>query len=205
VLTIPTYNYFKLVSVGYLEEFWPKNKWIVTYAGTLGTANALNYVIDAAVYLETQNSNIHFILMGSGGEERNLKEQAIKLKNVTFMPRVKKEQVQSILKKSDILLASVKKEKVYEFGISLNKFIDYMYAKKPIVCMFSGYPSMINEAGCGEFTPSEEPQALADCLLKYEAMSKDTLNKMGQKGYDFLTEQRNFSVLSKKYMALFHD
>jgi len=189
----------------YMEEYFPKNKFIVTYAGTLGVANALSSIVEAAKILDAKNSNIHFVFVGNGREEVSLKQQAKGLSNLTFAPRVKKEQVQSVLMNSDVLIASVKDEKVYQFGISLNKFIDYMFAKKPIVCMFSGYPSMINEANCGEFTPSEDPKALVECLLRYEKMPQEKLNELGENGYHFLVEKRNFDVLSKEYMELFHD
>lgn len=193
------------VSPEYIRSYLPKNKFIVTYAGTFGVANALDYIIEAARKLEGCNSNIHFVLVGNGREEDKLKKQAKGLSNITFAPRVNKEQVQSILCLSDVLIASVKDEKVYQFGISLNKFIDFMFAKKPIVCMFSGYPSMINEANCGEFTPSENPEALAEVLVKYANMPKEHLDQLGMNGYNFLVEKRNFDVLSRQYMELFND
>jgi glycosyltransferase involved in cell wall biosynthesis len=195
------------VSIGadYLEKYIPKGKFIVTYAGTLGIAYALNHVITAAKLLSSINDNIHFVFLGNGLEESSLKKQSENLRNVTFAPRVKKEQVLSVLEASDVLLHSFKMEKVFQFGISPNKFIDYMFAKKPIVCMFSGYPSMINEANCGEFTPSEDPNALVDCLLKYEKMSEEERNKLGENGYNFLVKKRNFDVLSEQYMELFND
>ncbi|MCZ0864558.1 glycosyltransferase family 4 protein [Dasania sp. GY-19] len=193
------------VSLEYIDKYIPKNKFIVTYAGTFGVANALNYIVDAARMLSHESTNIHFLLVGAGSEEAKLKEQVLasNIKNITFAPRVGKNQVQSILEESDVLLASVRDEKVYRFGLSLNKFIDYMYAKKPIICLFSGYPSMINEAGCGEFIPSEDAEALVDKLLEYESYSKDDLSKLGQNGYDFLVNNRSFNVLAKQYMGLF--
>ena len=193
------------VSPEYIARYIPKDKFIVTYAGTMGVANALGYLIEAARILDNKNNKIHFVFVGSGREEEYLKLQANGLSNLTFAPKVSKAQVQSVLSRSDILLASVRNEKVYQFGISLNKFIDYMFARKPIVCMFSGYPSMVNEANCGEFTPSENPAALVECLLKYENMPKKRLNKLGENGYKFLVEKRNFDVLSEQYLELFHD
>lgn len=193
------------VSREFISEYFPENKFIVTYAGTLGVANALNYIVEAAKILSEKNKKIHFLFIGNGREEDKLRQHAEGLPNLTFAPRVKKEQVQSILNASNLLVASVNNEKVYQSGISLNKFVDYMFAKKPIVCMFSGYPSMINEANCGEFTPAEDPELFANCLIKYENMTQEELNNLGQNGYDFLVKKRNFNVLSKQYMELFDD
>lgn len=193
------------VSSQYLTEYFPKNKFIVTYAGTFGVANALSFIVEAARIMESKDTNIHFVFVGSGLEKDKLRQQAQALSNITFAPRVKKAQVHSVLTHSDLLVASVKHEKIYDFGISLNKFVDYMFAKKPIVCMFSGFPSMINEANCGEFTPSEDPELFVRSLLKYKNMPQEELNKLGQNGYDFLVQKRNFDVLSNRYIELFDD
>lgn len=195
----------KEVTAQYVNSYLPEGKFIVTYAGTLGVANALEYVIEAAKLIESENENVHFVLMGTGAEKDNLMNQAQGLSNVTFAPRVEKTQVQSILSKSNVLIASVRGEPIYKYGISLNKFIDYMYAKKPIVCMYSGVPSMINEAHCGEFVSAESPKEFADCLLRYADKSESELSKMGESGHKFLVQERNFNVLSKQYMELFND
>jgi hypothetical protein len=69
--------------------------------------------------------------------------------------------------------------------------------------MFSGFPSMINEANCGEFITSEDPESLATTLLKYELMEKVDLDKLGDNGHKFLVEKRSFDVLSDQYIGLF--
>lgn len=187
----------------YLDQHLPQGKFIVTYAGTLGKAYALEYVIGAARILEDKRSNVHFVFLGNGIEEENLKKLSVGCSNISFAPRVRKEEVLSVLKASDLLLHSFKMEKVFEFGISPNKFIDYMYSKIPIICMFSGYPSMLNEANCGEFIPSENTEVLVDTLLRYEKYSASKLLEMGENGHDFLVKNRNFEMLAKQYMALF--
>ena len=192
------------VKTDYLERYFPENKFIVTYAGTLGVAYSLDYIISAARTLNNAgNSKIHFSFLGNGLEKERLQKLSCDLPNVSFAPRVPKSKVLSVLQSSDLLLHSFKMEKVFEFGISPNKFVDYMYAKKPIVCMFSGYPSMLNEANCGEFIPSENSQLLVDTLIKYSEMDKKELAILGENGYEFLVKSRNFEVLSSQYMELF--
>jgi len=198
-------NNQQTIDKNYIDKYIPKGKFLVTYAGTMGVANVLEPILSAAKILDSKDNNIHFLFVGNGREEGSLRAQAETLTNVTFAPRVDKEKIQSILIKSNILIASVKNEKVYEFGISLNKFIDYMFAKKPIICMYSGFPSMINEANCGEFTQSENPIAFADKILEYAKMPDRELQKLGENGYEFLIKKRNFHVLSEQYIELFHD
>ncbi|MEN8619212.1 glycosyltransferase family 4 protein [Shewanella baltica] len=192
------------LSSDYIENYIPKNKFTVTYTGTMGDANALEYIVSAAKFLQSEQvENVHFLIVGDGYLKEQLIEQARGLNNITFAPSIKKEQVQHVLGLSDILVASVRNEKIYRYGISLNKFIDYMYAKKPIICMFSGHPSMINEASCGEFTPAEDVQSFVEAIKKYQKMSAAELNTLGENGHRFLVEQRVFSTLGNKFMELF--
>lgn len=192
------------LSSDFIVNYIPKNKFIVTYTGTMGDANALEYIVSAAKVLQSEQLvNVHFLLVGDGYLKEQLIEQARGINNITFAPAIKKEQVQHVLGLSNILVASVRNEKIYRYGISLNKFIDYMYAKKPVICMFSGYPSMINEANSGEFTPAEDVQSFVDAIKKYQKMSAAELNELGGNGHRFLVEQRVFSTLGNKFMELF--
>lgn len=192
------------LSEEYIEKYIPKNKFVVTYTGAFGQANALEYIVEAAKRLK-QSSGIHFLLVGDGYLKEHLEDSAKDLANITFAPIVVKEQVQHLLSLSDLLVASVRDERIYKYGISLNKFIDYMYAKKPIVCMYSGYPSMIDEAGCGEFTPAENSDYFAIAIERYQLMNPLERERVGGLGYDFLLRERGFDVLSEKYMELFNE
>ena len=194
----------KELPLDFIDSYIPKNKFMVTYTGTMGHANALEYIIDAAKMLATNEDNdIHFLLVGDGYLKKQLIEQARDIDNITFAPAVKKEQVKSVLDISNVLVASVRNEKIYRYGISLNKFIDYMYSKKPIICMFSGYPSLINDAKCGEFTPSEDIESFCIAIKKYRNMSADKLDALGENGRRYLEEQRNYQTLGLEFMKLF--
>lgn len=192
------------LSAQYIDKYIPKDKFIVTYTGTFGEANALEYIVDAAKELRGIE-NIHFLLVGDGSLKEYLIELAQGLDNITFAPKVAKEQVQYLLNKSDLLIASVRDEKIYKYGISLNKFIDYMYARKPIVCMYSGYPSMINEAKCGEFTPAGNVKLFAEKIQKYQLMNHLEREGLGDNGYNFLVSERSFELLCKKYLEILNE
>ena len=58
-----------------------------------------------------------------------------------------------------------------KYGQSLNKVIDYMSAGKVIIGSYSGFPSMINEAECGEFIPENSIGDLVETITKYCEMA----------------------------------
>jgi glycosyltransferase involved in cell wall biosynthesis len=55
----------------------PRNKFIIGYTGTLGSANAMNYLIDAAEIL-SGNDALHFVLVGEERMKEHLKKLLIK-------------------------------------------------------------------------------------------------------------------------------
>ena len=150
-----------------------------------------------------ENTNIHFAFLGAGDQLEELKERVNGASNITFLPKVQKRQVQAVIQHFDILYDSVKNISLYKYGLSRNKWIDYMYAGKPIIASYSGYPSMINESGCGSFVPAEDKNELKNTILYYSRLSQDELSEIGLKGRDWLVENRTFHKLSAEYASLF--
>ena len=107
--------------------------------------------------------------------------------------------VQNALEQADLLYFSTYNTKVWEYGLSLNKMIDYMKAGKPIIASYSGFPSMINESGCGEFVPAFDTKALIDVILKYKGLSQEELKTIGEKGQQWVLKERNYTRLAKTY------
>jgi len=58
-----------------IKEKIPTDKFIIGYSGTIGIANNLDYLLDVAEILN-DNDEIHFILLGNGGEKTRLQECA---------------------------------------------------------------------------------------------------------------------------------
>lgn len=176
----------------------PKNKFIVGYAGTIGNANQLDDMLKAAEILK--DSNIVFAILGDGPLKETLRKKYGHLDNIIWYPAVEKKEVFSFLDKCDVLVNTWKNVPIYKYGVSPNKWIDYMYAAKPIIVAYSGYPCIINEAECGEFVEAENPKALAYAIEKYSKKDKNELNSIGQKGREYLINNLNYDRLAKKYL-----
>jgi len=187
------------VSQEYIEQNLPQNKFIVAHAGTIGITNALDTFFECAEMLLDQ-PNIHFLMIGDGALKSFYQEKYGKLKNLSFAPKVPKQEVQSVLSHCDLLFFSVHKSKVWQFGQSLNKIIDYMFAGKPIVASYSGFPSMINEANSGSYVPANDVVALKNEILRYSTMPKEELTAIGNSGRDWILKNRHYKVLAKNYL-----
>ena len=173
----------------------------VVHVGTIGITNALKTFFEAAEALKADQS-VHFILVGDGALKESYLQKYGYLPNITFAPKVPKNKVQSVLSNCDLLYFSTFKSKVWDYGQSLNKVIDYMMSGKPIVASFSGFPSMINEAGCGSFVPAEDVQSLVTEIHRYMNMDYQELASLGNKGKDWLLTHQTYRQLANNYIAV---
>ena len=184
----------------YIESHIPKSKFIICHAGSIGADNALETLVSCARLMQDR-SDIHFLIVGDGYLKSHFQEISKDLRNLSFTPRVKKTQVQSVLAHVDVVYFAVHKAKVLEFGQSLNKVIDYMYSAKPIIASYSGYPSMVNEAECGVYVPAEDAVALRAAIERFANMSAEERRAMGEKGREWLLKNRQFRTLASQYLT----
>lgn len=185
----------------YTKRYLSSDKFKVVHAGTIGITNALDLFFAAATAMR-ERTDIEFIIVGDGALKESYQAQYGGLPNLVFAPKVARNAVQTVLGKCDVLYFSVHESKVWDYGQSLNKVIDYMLAAKPIVASYSGYPSMINESDCGVFVPSNDVDALIAAILAMQSKSQEERSKMGARGREWLLNNRNYSKLASDYLSI---
>lgn len=185
----------------YVEKHIPKDKFVVTHAGTIGITNALDTLLDCAESMQ-QNTEVHFLVVGEGDLRAHYQQKYAHLPNLSFAPRVPKQMVQSVLSHCDLLYFSVHVSKVWEYGQSLNKVIDYMLSGKPVVASYTGYPSMINEADCGNYVPAGDVAALRGEILRYVAMDAAQRDAIGRRGREWILANRRYETLAQNYLSI---
>ena len=198
-------NYFSS-SIADPEKFLndyniPKGKFIVGYAGSIGISNGLQAFIDCAKSMVDDN-RFAFTLLGDGDSKSNYLKQTSGYKNIYFIPKVNREEVASYLSLCNLLYFSSLKSTIWNFGWSPNKLIDYMMSGKPVLASYSGHQSMINEAKSGFFIPAEDSEAIKAALENMIAMNPDDLVKMGNDGKDWILKNRDWDIVSGKYLEI---
>jgi glycosyltransferase involved in cell wall biosynthesis len=181
------------------DAVFPRNKTIIGYAGSMGITNALESFIGAIKLLENR-TDIHFILVGDGDLRPAFERELSGYGNVTFLPKTTQGEVRYFLAKCDILYLSTKDSRIWKYGQSMNKIVEYMLSGKPILASYTGFPSMLNEAGCGRFIPTSSPDALRDAILELIALGQDELEKMGEGGRKWIWEHRTYPALAREYI-----
>lgn len=188
----------------FLEDMKQQGKFVVGYAGSHGQPNALQFLIEAAKMIETEDESIVFVLVGSGLEKQNLLKLSNKynLKNVFFFEPIVKTQIPDLLNYFDIAYIGLMSEPLFRFGISPNKLMDYMMAAKPIICAIKAGNDPVTEASCGITVEPENPQAIVDAVLQLKKLSNEERLQIGKSGHDYVKQNQTYSILSDKFLEV---
>lgn len=178
------------------DQFWPREKneevagqfgidttkFNVIHFGSMGPANGLSYMIEAAKCLKDRGDDtVRFIFMGSGATEPVIKKQAEQygLTNVFFIGRQPMVVVSEVVNLCDASITTFLNLPVLQTN-SPNKLFDSLSAGKPIIVNSAGWTKeMVEKNDCGFFADPEKPSDLADKLLLYKD-DQITLERWGK-------------------------
>ena len=181
-----------------------RDKFKVIYTGAHGPANGLEVIIHAASIFQDRNLGIHFFLIGDGPDKDRLisvaKEK--RLNNVSFLPPVPKALVPSILEKADLLVHTIKKMEVLQYGMSPNKMYDYLASAKPIVTSIETKNNPVEEANAGIAVEPENPEALAEAIVKIYDLPEEKRIELGTNGRQYVEQFYNIKNLATNLESL---
>lgn len=180
-----------------------KNYFCVTYTGSLSKSEGLDAFIRSFGFLK--NTNVKYVIVGSGAEENNLKSlvQKKEERNILFFERQERNTIPKTLKKSKILFTGLIDRQAFKYGISKNKFYDYMAAGKPTVFASNVRGSLIDQSDSGITVPSNDPKAIAKAIdLIYDDYS-NLMVRYGKNGRLFVEKYHTNKVIGKKFINVF--
>ncbi len=186
------------------EERYPdadldrKDTFKVLYTGSMGKANAMYDILDAAERLK-QYKEIQFLLFGGGYLEKELKEYCCKkrIANVTFKGKVDKKYIPNILSKGDLNIMTGISDRVTDYGLSMNKMFDYMASGRPIVSNIRTNYDILEENRCGISIRAGSAQEMADAVYRfyrmdaeqYEEYCRQASEAVRQYDFGYLTDE----------------
>lgn len=174
----------------------------ITYAGSFSKSEGLPTFVKSAKNL--QDLDLKFVIVGSGPEKEVMEEIVEKenLRNVHIFGRQKREDVPLILENSSILFCGLKERKAFNYGISKNKFYDYMAAKKPIVFASSVRGSLIKEAGAGRTIDPGDPSNLASTIREIYDDLENLSREYGENGRAFVEANHTNSIIVEQFLEV---
>ncbi len=169
-------------------------KQVVLYGGTLGRANDIPTLIQAAEHL-AHRTDLAFIFVGDGYLSDRVEEAAARLPNVTRVPPQPRHHMLAWFKLADLSLVSFIDRPVLATN-SPAKFFDSLGAGTPVIVTNPGWTKQfVEEHQCGWYVPPSNPDALA---LRLEAVraAPEALAAAGQRGVAVARQQFDRDVMA---------
>jgi len=181
-----------------------RDKFKVVYTGAHGVPNGLDAVVEAAKLIQEKSENIHFILIGEGTEKSRLREkaQSLGLVNITFCEPIPKQAVPSVLLAADCLVYSIPAFNIYRYGVSVNKSFDYLASVKPVVMAGNPRNDIVEEANAGIVVEPENPEALAEAIIKIYELPEGKRIELGENGRRYVEKYHSINIIAEKLEIL---
>lgn len=198
------------------DEFWPREKDLdlikelklkedsfkVVYFGTMGLANGMDYILDAAKYIKN-DKDIEFVFLGGGAMETTLKERC-KLEGldfINFYGKVPMKKLSAIVNLCDVSLVTFSNLPILATN-SPNKLFDTLSAGKAIIVNSPGWTkTMVEENECGAYVDPTKPKELADQIIELKN-NPDIYKKMGVNARLLAENKFDKSILCDQYAKL---
>lgn len=183
----------------------PAGHFRILFAGTMGKAQGLDSVLEAAALLQRRGAGIHLVFMGGGIEKERLEGLAadLRLSNVSFLPPVPMRKVRAALEEADALLVHLRRDPLFAITIP-SKTQAYMLAGKPILMAVPGDATdLIQVSGCGVVAEAENPGSIAAAAMELAAIDPRERLLMGQRGRRYYEEHLSLSAGTAAFAQIF--
>jgi glycosyltransferase involved in cell wall biosynthesis len=184
-----------------------EKKFTILFAGTMGKAQSLDTVLEAArIVRERGNNSIQFVFIGGGICVEQLKALSVEteLENVVFLDRVSADKIGGFLLAADVLLVHLKNDPLFEITIP-SKTQAYMQAGKPILMAVKGDAQvLVEKAKAGVVCAPENPAAMAEAALALAALPSEELVQLGQNGKTFYQCHLSLEKGTSNFLKVFN-
>jgi len=178
------------------------NKFCITYTGALSKSEGLPTLIESAKYLE-RHSDIQLVIVGSGSEKEVLDNiiKKYQLNNVLMIDKQPREYIPLILKKSKLLFCGLMEREAFKYGISKNKFYDYMASGKPVIFASNVRGSLISKANAGYTIEPNNPEKLYETIM--HIYNNETLSReFGENGRNYVINNHTLEIISNSFLRV---
>ncbi len=197
---IDEFNNNKVINVFKDVDLDDDSVFKVVYTGSMGIANSLNYLIQAAELIQNEgHKDIKFILFGDGYQKKELEKyvENNNINNVIFKGKVEKKYIPNILSKSNLNVFTGKHIYLYKYGLSLNKMFEYYASGKPTLSNIECGYDMLEKYNCGMTVKGGSPKALAEGILKFYNMPKEEYDMYCENALE-AAQDFDFKILTDK-------
>ncbi|MCU7806360.1 MAG: glycosyltransferase family 4 protein [Candidatus Thiodiazotropha sp. (ex Semelilucina semeliformis)] len=166
-----------------------KQNFCLVFSGNLGTAQALDTLLEAAEHLQDL-TDLRILLVGSGSMSERIEEiiRESQLRNLILTGRLAIEMMPPLYHYAEGLLVLLKDEEIFSYTVP-SKVQAYLAAAKPILASINGETArIIDEAGAGLTSRAEDASGLANSIRKLYHSTPEERTAMGRRGHEYFLQ-----------------
>lgn len=189
-----------------IKKAHSEGRLVIAFFGSHTRSYSLDYLLKAISSVD--QSKIYVAFVGEGNYKEELIKMAVQL-NISkdaycFLPSINKKAIPSLLSMCDVSYVGAIKNRMFRFGIGMNKLFDAMMGGKPLLYAVDAPNDFAKEYHCGISVPAESVEGLIEGINEFLNMSTDDIKKMGGNGHTAVLNNFTYPVLADKFLDCIH-
>ena len=184
-------------------ELGVQDKFVVAYVGNHGLGQGLLSVVEAAGMVRDRK-DVHFLFVGDGAEREVVVRRVAELglSNFTLLNTCPREEVPAFYQAADVCLVPLADVPSFRCTIP-SKLFEIMGSSRAVIGALAGEGAeLIERSRAGLVLPSEDPEALADAVIRMAGMTGAARDQLGRNGRRFVEENFDRSTLASRYLEI---
>lgn len=178
----------------------------IVFAGNIGVAQSFDTIIEAAKILTIKSLNFKFIIIGDGRDKKRVLEKILDYSlndYFKFLGSFPPEDMPAFFASADALLVSLKDTKIFSMTIP-GKLQSYLACGKPIIASLNGIGAqIIKESNSGFTSNAEDPESLANSIIKFSKLNSSKKNELGKNARDYYKKEFERTRLLTRLIDIF--
>lgn len=171
----------------------------IVYTGTLNSKYGIKNLVNAFELIE--DSNIRLILCGSGDSEDYIKKMQNKDKRIIYKGNIDRQEALMIQRKATVLVNPRQNNEEFTKYSFPSKIMEYMLSGVPVVLYkLDGIPDEYDNFV--NYVPDNSIESLARILTEICEKPESWRKEMGARAREFVLQNKNCIVQTKKILAL---
>lgn len=200
-------NYKKIPST--LRDHFLNNKkkglLNLCFFGSIRKTYNLDLLIEA-VKARQEKQDLALTLIGSGYDQPELEKMANGFEDIIkFFDPIPKTSIPDLFNYIDSTFVGAKNQKIFRFGIAMNKLFDSMMGGKPILYMVDAPNNFIEDYNCGVVVNGSNLDALSSGIDTLLALSDTVRTQLGQNGKRAAMTKFNYKSIAKQFYKIMEE
>lgn len=193
------------IALEQLGQWRREGRVTIVHAGSLGKPNAVDLLLEALLVGQARGEadRCGVLLVGKGDQMSALQQFVHEkgLKSVHFSGQVAKGDVARLLEACDVAYAGVRPfDRLYQYGVSLNKFADYFSASLPTILPIAPCGDPVSESGGGVARRMETPEEVWGGLYELIQLPAEERRMRGGLGRAYMAREYDYEAIGRRYV-----